>query len=625
MLSRKVLRGLAFLFVLVSLPVFAIRRSDTGTSSNGLFSNCPATPGGSTCPFVSSEGTATLSGTDASGNAVTVTINIYDWGFYPCSNTKCQSPVINHSILDVILTGTDAAGIESLVVKGVLPNPSYLSCQDPDAVDDGDVGTACVYSPEADNIDVQEPTPIAGADNTNTRWDFGGLPPLNPAAPATPFDQISCTPDYVTNICQQSPPPLGEAILTVSNSVAQNHLGTASSNYLVTLIDGTKLGTLSVPASPTKQASTTNNTQATATVITAATFKDYTDTSQAYPGINADGSMNYPAGFVLAPVPPPSSSPSLPSCYPTNGSTGNPDTRTFRTVWYTYSASADGSITINTAGSRYDTLIYVFTGSATEPTTISCDDDSPSSGLPQAVTTFNATKGSKYWIVVYETPTFQTLAPGSLTGYPLSVDGTLYFHFEFSTAPPTTTTTLTSSPKTVVFGQSVEFTARITSKRPGTPTGTVTFTEGSTTLGTSPVGGGSQTASIFAVPSMEGSNSITPTYSSDSNFTISSASLDVTVGKAKTTSTIKSSQNPSNSGQSVTFTATIKPEYSGEATGTVTFKDGGTTLGVSPVNSNTATLATTALTIGTNSITAVYSGDSNFSGNTSAALKQTVK
>ncbi len=171
----------------------------------------------------------------------------------------------------------------------------------------------------------------------------------------------------------------------------------------------------------------------------------------------------------------------------------------------------------------------------------------------------------------------------------------------------------------------MEFTARITSKRPGTPTGTVTFTEGSTTLGTAAVGGGSQTASIFAVPSMEGSNSITATYSGDSNFDSSSASLDITVGKAKTTSTIKSSQNPSNLGQSVTFTATIKPEYSGEATGTVTFKDGGTTLGASPVDSNTATLATTALTTGTNSITAVYSGDSNFNGSTSAALKQTVK
>jgi hypothetical protein len=614
MLTRRVVCGLVFLIILVSVPLFAIRRADTASSQNGFFDSCLTIPNPGTCPFVEAEGTASLNGTDATGNPVTVTIGLYNWGSYPCLNEKC-TPKIDFSVLDVTLAGTDTVGIESLVVKGVLSNPGYITCGE-----GGGVG--CINFPEPDGSDVQEPTPIAGADNTNTRWDFGGLPPSNPPAPAVPFDQLVCFSDGHTNICTGS--PLGEAVLVVSNSVAQNHLATSSSNYLVTLTDGTKLGTLAIPASPTKQAATTNNTQATATVITKPTFKDYTDTSQAYPGINADGSMNYPVGFALAPVPPPSS-PSFPSCYPGNGATNSPDTRTFRTVWYTYTASSDGSITINTTGSRYDTLIYVFTGNASEPATVSCDDDSPSSGLPQSATTFNATKGTQYWIVVYETPTFQTLAPGSLTGYPLSVDGTLYFHFGFSTAPPTTTTTLASSPKTVVFGQTVEFTARVTSKRPGTPTGTVTFTESSTTLGTGPVGGGSQTASIFAVPLTEGANSITATYSGDSNFDSSSGSLDLTVGQAKTTSTIKSSQNPSNLGQSVTFTATIKPEYSGEATGTVTFKDGGTTLGVSPVNSNIATLATTALTAGTSSITAVYSGDSNFDGSTSAALKQTVK
>jgi hypothetical protein len=612
MLTRRLVRGVAFLFILVSLPLFAIRRADTGTSKNGLFGSCPAKPNGNTCPYLGNEGTATLNGTDASGNTVTVTITLYNWGKYVCTQSSCQpNPVINSAVLDLTLTGSDTVGIESLAVKGLLSNPSYVSCEGPD----GTVGLACIVSPEPDGSDVQEPTPIANADHTNTRWDFGGVPASNPPPPAIPFNQLACKSDSSSDsICTGA--PLGEAVLVVSNSVAQNHLGTAESNYLVTLTDGTKLGTLAVPASPTKHAP--NNTQATETVITEATFRDYTDTSEAYPGMKGDGTPNYPTGFALAPVPPPSSS-SFPSCYPTNKLTGLPDTRTFRTVWYAYTAPADGSITITTAGSRYDTLVYVFTGSASDPTSVSCDDDPPSGGLLQAVTTFNATQGTNYQIVVYEAPTIQI----SGTGYPLSVDGTLYFNFSFSTQPPTTTTTLTLSPDPSIFGHSVEFVVNVTSKRPGTPTGKVTFKDGSTTLGVASLSGGR--ASTSAVPSTTGTNVITASYSGDSNFDASSATKDQTVNQATTRTAVTSSQNPSNLGQSVTFTAEIAPQFGGETTGTVTFKDDSTTLAVVTVSGNKAALTTSTLTAGTHSITVIYSGDSNFIGSTSKVLSQVVK
>jgi len=296
-----------------------------------------------------------------------------------------------------------------------------------------------------------------------------------------------------------------------------------------------------------------------------------------------------------------------------------PDTRTFRTVWYAYTAPADGSITITTAGSRYDTLVYVFTGSASDPTSVSCDDDPPSGGLLQAVTTFNATQGTNYQIVVYEAPTIQI----SGTGYPLSVDGTLYFNFSFSTQPPTTTTTLTLSPDPSIFGHSVEFVVNVTSKRPGTPTGKVTFKDGSTTLGVASLSGGR--ASTSAVPSTTGTNVITASYSGDSNFDASSATKDQTVNQATTRTAVTSSQNPSNLGQSVTFTAEIAPQFGGETTGTVTFKDDSTTLAVVTVSGNKAALTTSTLTAGTHSITVIYSGDSNFIGSTSKVLSQVVK
>jgi hypothetical protein len=425
-LTHRAVRGLVFFLILASLPLFARSRGDVGASQNGFLSNCPPAPGGGTCAVLNPQGTATLNGTDKSGNPVTVTITLYDWGFYKCSTKTCQAkPTINHAVLDVVLTGSDAAGIESVVVKGVLSFPGYVSCGGPL----GAVGIGCIYAPEPDNSDVQEPAPINAADAaTNTRWDFGGVPPSDPPPPAVPFDQLFCYADGISPICEGS--PLGEAILAVTNSVASNKLGTAESDYLVTLIDGTQLGALSVPKAPTKQVANTNNTQATATVITKAHYKDYTDSSQAYPQINTDGSEQYPEAFTPLPLTNP------PPCNPINGVTGETDNRTFRTAWYMYTAPSDGSVIVATASSRYDTLIYVFTGSASEPTVVSCDDDPPNGHTLQAYTTFTATKGATYYIVVGETPTFQTNDPGSMTGYPLSVDGTLYFSFQFKPANP---------------------------------------------------------------------------------------------------------------------------------------------------------------------------------------------
>jgi VCBS repeat-containing protein len=80
---------------------------------------------------------------------------------------------------------------------------------------------------------------------------------------------------------------------------------------------------------------------------------------------------------------------------------------------------------------------------------------------------------------------------------------------------------------------------------------------------------------------------------------------------------LTSSANPSQSGQSVTFTATVTGN-SGTPTGTVTFYDGSTTvLGTGQLNgSGIATYATSSLTVGNHDITAIYSGDSTYTGST---------
>src|SRR5207253_7181649 len=84
---------------------------------------------------------------------------------------------------------------------------------------------------------------------------------------------------------------------------------------------------------------------------------------------------------------------------------------------------------------------------------------------------------------------------------------------------------------------------------------------------------------------------------------------------------------PSTSGQSVTVTGTvIAASGSGTPSGTLQFKDGSTNLGSRQTlnGSGQASVSTSSLTQGGHSITAVYSGDSTFSGSTSPAMSQTV-
>ena len=116
-------------------------------------------------------------------------------------------------------------------------------------------------------------------------------------------------------------------------------------------------------------------------------------------------------------------------------------------------------------------------------------------------------------------------------------------------------------------------------------------------------------------------------YGGDTNFlTSTSAVLNQTVNQSATTNSVTSSANPSKSGQSVTFTATIAPVSpgSGTPTGNVTFDDGTTVLGTVTLTSGTASFTTSSLAVGTHSIKAVYAGDTNFKTSTSAVLKQVV-
>jgi len=89
-----------------------------------------------------------------------------------------------------------------------------------------------------------------------------------------------------------------------------------------------------------------------------------------------------------------------------------------------------------------------------------------------------------------------------------------------------------------------------------------------------------------------------------------------TVQKASTSIALNAGSNSTN----LTLTATVTTS-AGSPTGAVSFMDGTTQLGNSAVNgSGVAAFSTTALTAGTNSLTATYSGDGNFNISTSTAV-----
>jgi hypothetical protein len=99
--------------------------------------------------------------------------------------------------------------------------------------------------------------------------------------------------------------------------------------------------------------------------------------------------------------------------------------------------------------------------------------------------------------------------------------------------------------------------------------------------------------------------------------------LKQAVSKATTTTALASSLNPSNFGQSVTFTANVTPQYSGTVKGSVTFYDGTTALKTVALSGGLAKFTTSTLTSGGHNITATYNGNTSFTGS-SASLTQTV-
>jgi large repetitive protein len=191
-----------------------------------------------------------------------------------------------------------------------------------------------------------------------------------------------------------------------------------------------------------------------------------------------------------------------------------------------------------------------------------------------------------------------------------------------------TATTLSGSPNPISAGATVALTAAVTaigsSTNGGVITGNVTFSEGSTSLGTASVdASGHATFSLSTLSA--GSHSLIASYAGDTNYAASkSVVLVEVVVSTATSTTLTSTTTTTLAGQTASFTAVVS-SVTGTPSGSVTIMDGAVSIGQVPLNAQgVATFSTSTLAVGTHTLTAVYVGNENYSTSTSVALQHTV-
>ena len=158
----------------------------------------------------------------------------------------------------------------------------------------------------------------------------------------------------------------------------------------------------------------------------------------------------------------------------------------------------------------------------------------------------------------------------------------------------------------------------------GDPGGNVQFISGSAVIGkvTLTPSTVSNVTSTASLNTSNGNTNFTALYSGDANFAGSSSPVP---SRNATSVTVTSNLNPSGVGQAITLIATVAPDLAIlEPTGSIDFLGGATLLGRVPYMGGTATLTATFTTAGIHSLSASYSGDTNYLPSSSAAYSQSV-
>jgi hypothetical protein len=446
MLRLKVVVNASVLFCMLAvLPVNAIRRPDVPNSKNGENVGVPAElcPNSTATPFFAQlDGTqsppadctpksdpnkpdppavypdlsVTLSG---SGFTVTVTPALWEEGIGNTSNAAFKSTVFL-----VQFSGEAGMTLQSLLIGLKLNGATSVPC----GFDGPGIAfcTANVMAYEGalpgffDTVAL-EPTGIDQADATTTRWDFSQFNPgdspvaLVVAGFPSEFSKIDKYPN--------------SNALKAASFVAANFLAIVSQGPGTEPLfaGGLFAGGLTLKTAP----AATNDLFSNAVIIKKVPFKSFVNTSATNPSEQLTGTG---AGSEVTPQDDP-----IPQD-PAVTNAGSPcsvpwsaNASVFRSVWYTFTPTVSENYAISTAGSRYDTGVYVFTGSPSSANTVACNDDAPVNteiGIESSYVNFGAVAGTTYHIMVSEVPppvgtvSFSDSTP---VAAPLATDATLDF------------------------------------------------------------------------------------------------------------------------------------------------------------------------------------------------------
>jgi hypothetical protein len=397
----------------------------------------------------------------ASDQSFTVTVTPVLWGNGNASDT----------ILHLEFSSTNAnLNLQSFVINGLATtisavNPAYIVCDFAqgsaptnlyvlEAVANAQNGTlvACTQptmeAPGAPSGTLGfassiQPTPIQFADVATTRWDIVGL-----SGSATPPSVLPSVDLLVSGVPSDLSEELGLASGSPTNNLTSAFMSNQG-NFLAVALDSStgkiiSAGGLSIQTvtEPLTNDSISSSTMVDPTkAITPAGFTDQVQISTATPEENADGTQLNPPTNPPDPVVPG-------ACF----GPGAPDTSIFRTVWYSFTPIGDGTITISTTNSRFDTVAAVYTGSPGGLTPLggACDDNfTDKTGvvrLQAVVQNISVMHGASYFIMVGESPTQigdlndsttgNPVVPPVTVASPLSNDATLFLAVnETATAP----------------------------------------------------------------------------------------------------------------------------------------------------------------------------------------------
>lgn len=213
---------------------------------------------------------------------------------------------------------------------------------------------------------------------------------------------------------------------------------------------------------------------------------------------------------------------------------------------------------------------------------------------------------------------FDIGTPPSGTGYQAIASGDWH---GIAVKPVLTTTNLTSFPdNTTGYGTEIALAATVTSAVPGagTPSGNVTFLDGTVPFGSAPLN--ATGVAVFSTATLvPGTHSLAARYDGDMTFGGSTSAVLVQSVDKGTSDVTVTGPSAATEGIPVSMTAHVAAlaPAPGFPAGTVQFRDYDNPLGVSVSCTDGYAWYNGTLVPGTHEITAEYFGDSNFTGSTS--------